>query len=553
LSNIYRVEADRMARIALSHWQREPASPSFGCFDRQYWGWKKKDFADATLQAAVTLCVRLIATDGNVKSLPGLLDGYVGYLERIQHGDGSFDQIYPYERTPGVVYDLLTPLICIWQSPYLEPAARHQLEAIIHKSVAYALKSDETHGEIANHFAGYAWELIHYGRVFSHEAATQYGRRYLDRTLALFNEREGWFREYDGADAGYQTRLLSFLTRIAALTGDEALWGICERAAGFVDAMRMPNNALHPMLGVRSIALAYPSAFERLAARNPKLAPLAEHIHNGWMNGATPRPSEIDFENGIRIAEDAFEAATIRDNRVSASGSTAASHAITFSDFDLPDAGLHRRVLSDGKEPHRVLTVASRLGGVSVLYERDLSGAWNLVHEDAGYLLYLADNTRWLVRRADAGRLTQLEPLHIAIDATFEQALHEDLTPIKMIVLRILNLTVLRSQWIGDLFRRIVVQRLISGHRLLPIRLERRVSIAGDSVIIADRLIAAPSLTSRLQSARLFRCRRATGNHMASSRYFQPDELKGPQPWVEPVPLDVLDGREILLQIPISG
>ena len=46
LSNIYRDEFERVARRAFSMWNRDPASPSFGSFDRQYWGWKYKDFGD---------------------------------------------------------------------------------------------------------------------------------------------------------------------------------------------------------------------------------------------------------------------------------------------------------------------------------------------------------------------------------------------------------------------------------------------------------------------------------------------------------------------------
>ncbi|QWG14872.1 hypothetical protein KMZ29_09550 [Bradyrhizobium sediminis] len=549
MTNSYRTEALRAARIAYSYWQREAASPSFGCFDRQYWGWKKKDFADATLQAGVTLCVRLAEETGQTASLPGLLDGFVGYLERIQHRDGSFDQVYPFERTPGVVHDLLTPLIWLWRSFHLNTETRIRLETVIHRGAAYTLKSDETHGEIANHFAGYAWELINYGHTFNDAAATRFGRSYLDRTLALFNEREGWFREYDGADAGYQTRLLSFLTRIAELTGDEELWGVCGKAACFVEAMMTPDNALHPMLGVRSTALVYPSAFERLAARQPEFTTLAERIHDGWLTGKTPRPSEIDFENGIRIAEDAFEAAAIREARRASQQAPAVALAADSSNFDFADAGLHRRVVTPADGRRQALTIASRLGGVVVLHRQATDLSWNLAFENSGYLLHFGDDTRWLVRRADAGRLIELAPDRLRLEATFEQALHEDLTPFKMIVLRILNLTVLRSQWIGDLFRKVVVRRLISGHRLLPLRLDRQVVIADGGVTIVDRLIAGPGLSARANGARLYRCRRTIANHMASSRYFQQQEIEGAQLWLEPVSLDVLDGRRIFTKI----
>lgn len=544
MTNSYRVEALRTARIAFSYWQREPASPSFGCFDRQYWGWKKKDLADATLQAAVTLCVRLAEAEGTTATLPPFLIGYVDYLERIQHRDGSFDQVYPFERTPGVVHDLLTPLIWLLRSPHIDLPTRNRLETIIHKGAAFALRTDETHGEIANHFAGYAWELIHYGKTFAHADAEEYGQRYLDRTLALFNESEGWFREYDGADAGYQTRLLSFLARIAALRDDEELWGICEKGARFVEALLMPDNSLHPMLGVRSTALIYPSAFERLAARNPSFDALADRIHDGWLTGSTPRPSDIDFENGIRIAEDAFEASAIRDRRAKVDKPLSAAKAVEFSSYDLPNAGINRCIFGLNGRRH-VLTVGSKLGGVVILHKHHEAQSYNLALEDSGYLLHLSDDTRWIVRRADAGAVHDSHERVIHIEAHFSRSLHEDLHSLQLIILRILNLTVLRSQWIGDLFRRIVVTRLISGHKILPLRLDRRISVDSKQVEIVDRLIACENFHSRLQGARLYRCRRTIANHMASSRYFQPAELAPAGPWLEPLPLDVLDGREI--------
>lgn len=548
--SIYISESERAARQAFSQWQREPASPSFGCFDRQYWGWKKKDFADATLQAAITLCLSYAARHNQTKDLPALLEGYVGYLERIQHADGSFDQAYPFERAPGVVHDLLTPFIKLWQSPHLDPipAVRDRLEKVIRKSVAYALTSDEKHGEIANHFAHYAWELINYGKTFGHAEAQAYGERYLERTLALFNEEEGWFREYDGADAGYQTRLLSFLTRIAALTGNEPLWAVCEKAATFFDAMLMPNNSLHPMLGVRSTALIYPSGFERLAARNAAFAPLAERVYSGWVTGVTPRPADVDFENGIRIAEDAFEAAAIREARLGGQPSVIPQPA--FRDFDLPEAGLYRRTLLAGESATRTVLFAAKLGGVVVAYDRRPDG-WHLVWEDSGYLLLLSDDTRWLVRRAGAGKADIIAGDTLGAEATFEQALHEDLTPFKLLVLRTLNLTLLRSQWIGDLFKKIVVRRLISGHKSFPIVLKRKVTIRDLGVTVTDRLVADPGLAGRLDGARLYRCRRTIGNHMASSRYYQPDDFVGSQKWLEPIPLEVLDGREISQRLPI--
>lgn len=545
-SNAYWEEATSVARRAFSYWQREPSSPSFGCFDRQYWGWKKKDLADTTLAAAVTVAVRFAESEGRITSLPMLLDGYVAFLERTQHRDGSFDQIYPYERAPGVVHDILSPLIWLWRSHYLEDSVRNRLEAVIHRGVAYALTADEKHGEIANHFAHYAWELIHYGTVFDQPKALSYGRRYLERTLGLFRPHEGWFLEYDGADAGYQTRLLAYLARIAELTNDAALWSTIGRGARFVEAVQMPDGSLHPMLGVRSTALLYPSAFERLARRFPEFVPLADMIHLSWSTGASPLPTALDFENALRLADDAFEASdnrTVRELTPPAPGEASGMDALPSIDgIDLQEAGLHRR-LATGPDGGRTVVVASRLGGPVVVYDDVPHGRPHLVHEDAGYLLRLQDGSCWSTRRANAGTLTTSTPEEVALTTSFQRALHEDLSPVKLIVLRLLNLTLLRSQWIGDVFRRIIVRRLISGYETLPLTCHRTVVFGPDATIIRDRLVAAAELAPRLAGARLFRCRRTIGNHMASSRYFQSQELACEQPWLEELPLDHLDGQ----------
>ena len=46
----------------------------------------------------------------------------VDFCASIQHRDGSFDQCYPVERTPGVVYDMLPALTYVLRSPHLRSA-----------------------------------------------------------------------------------------------------------------------------------------------------------------------------------------------------------------------------------------------------------------------------------------------------------------------------------------------------------------------------------------------------------------------------------------------
>ena len=515
----YTREFEQVGRTAFAMWNRDPASPSFGSFDRQYWGWKYKDFSDATLQYAVILACEYARRSGATGALPQFLEGFVEYCAGIQHSDGSFDQCYPHESTPGVIYDILPALTYVRRSSFLESStARARLDKVIGAAVDFALRTDERHGEVANHLAEYAWELLDFAAQSGHEDARRRGEAYLERLLSLFDRDEGWFLEYNGADAGYQSRCLRYLCKIAALQRDAALWSVCAKAADFVATMLMPDCSLNPMLGCRSTALLYPSAFENLAARDEAWHGAAQRVRDAWRLRRVPMPSEIDFCNAIRLAHDAMDAAGGASELRQPAASDAARS------LHLPRAGI--AVYASAR---RRVYVATRLGGAFGVYASDTNGDWRLVREDAGYLLKSASKSRaWVTRAAGNGELREYGPAGCRIEAPFVRSLHDEVTPLRMLLLRALNLSLLRVQWLADFFRRLVVRRLISGAEAIPIRMERTIVLEGNAVLVKDRLSRGTALS---EPARLFACRRVTGAHMASARYFQPVELEGR--WLE--------------------
>src|SRR5204862_6119069 len=87
---------------------REPFSPSYGSFDRTWWAWKFTDFPAARFQEALlTLADRLTRPlhapphgepAGDARLLAWIEAG-LRFWHRIQYGDGSFDEAYPFERS----------------------------------------------------------------------------------------------------------------------------------------------------------------------------------------------------------------------------------------------------------------------------------------------------------------------------------------------------------------------------------------------------------------------------------------------------------------------
>jgi len=516
----YEREFEATARLAFGMWNRDPASPSYGSFDRAWWGWKFKDFPDATLQYAARLAVPYAEKAGAGSPIGEWLDAWVRFTASIQHRDGSLDQAYPYERTPGVVFDVLSTLIFVSEGPHLSPDSRGLLGRVIERAAGFAMRTDEHHGEIANHIAEYAFEFAEYARFSGDPRAGTAAGRYLARLLALFDPEEGWFQEYEGPDPGYQTRTLRYVVKLARLPGYENLWKVAEKAAEFLADLIMPDGSLHPMLGTRSTGILYPSGIEALAARDPgRFAPLARRVRTAWERGRVPLPSTIDFANAIRLADDAREAAALMTALPEAPEALPGRRSF-------PRAGL-----AVWRTPRRQFFLAASLGGVVVVYDREPEG-WRLATEDSGYLLE-ARGSSWLTRMPGAGTMVDHDESGATVRARFARVLHDELNPSRFILLRILNLTVLRSQTIGDLFRKLVVNRLMAGRAWLPVTLTRRLRLEGDQLRLDDIVEANPDL-----SGLLWRCRRLTGAHMASARYSDPSELEPLGGWRVPVAWD---------------
>ena len=177
------------------------------------------------------------------------------------------------------------------------------------------------------------------------------------------------------------------------------------------------------MLGVRSTGLLYPSGFARLAAHKQEYRPLAARVRRAWETGVVPLPSKIDFDNAIRLAEDAILASLVepddlRKNEIAMWKS---------EDVSLPNAGIEIR-----KRENFALYMGWRLGGVVVVWEKKCDGVWQLTSEDSGYLTKGSSGDRWLTRMPGSGSLVESSKNKVVLKANFQKSLHDELTPLRL-------------------------------------------------------------------------------------------------------------------------
>ena len=101
---VYAEKAMAQVPRLLSNLDRNPFSPTYGCFHRDYWMDKTSDFPDAIRQFAAQALALIYKMDfpGNAyrgqRKVRDWTVAAIDFWTRIQHRDGSFDEFYPYER-----------------------------------------------------------------------------------------------------------------------------------------------------------------------------------------------------------------------------------------------------------------------------------------------------------------------------------------------------------------------------------------------------------------------------------------------------------------------
>ena len=287
LRDVYAQKAIAQIPRLLSLQDRNPFSPTYGCFHRDYWLYKTSDFPDAVRQFGVQALALVYKHDfpGNIhKGQPKVRDWAIAGLDfwaRIQHKDGSFDEFYPYERgwvgptafttfTAIEAYNLL-------QDEMPTPVAERVLTAI--RRAAYFIAAGESEEDhLANHHAMAClavWKA--YGLLGDLDLEQDFERLW-QGFLRYHNPEEGWSIEYDGVDPGYLSATVSFLAKIYQTNPDPDIFKVLRQSVEFCSYFVYPNGFYAGSLGSRNTLHFYPHGFEILANDVPMAAAVAEQM-----------------------------------------------------------------------------------------------------------------------------------------------------------------------------------------------------------------------------------------------------------------------------------
>lgn len=286
LRHVYAQKALNQLPRLLSNLDRNPFSPTYGCFHRDYWLDKTSDFPDAVRQFAVHALALVYSHEfpgSPYYQQPKIRDWAIAgldYWASIQHADGSFDEFYPFERgwvgpTAFTTFTSVEAFTLLKRDMPQDVALRVRLA--IRRAAYFIAAGEAEEDHLANHHAmaclavWKAYELL--GEPDLLEGYQRLWNGFLD-----YHREEGWAREYDGVDPGYLSATVSFLAKIYQTNPLPEILDVLQKSVEFSSYFAYPNGFFGGSMGSRNTLHFYAHGYEVIGNTIPLAAAVAEKM-----------------------------------------------------------------------------------------------------------------------------------------------------------------------------------------------------------------------------------------------------------------------------------
>lgn len=517
--NIYKEIALREVNHILSYLDRNVSSSTYGCFDRKYWGWRIGDMPNASLQYGIYPLTWIWKNDstGKYKGNKNLFEWIVAAINfwvKIQNRNGSFNQFFPNEQSVGTTYYTLSAVLYAFENikDLIDSKFKAKIEDAIARSSDFVLKNDEDYAIISNHIALFAYVNLKLGRIRNDNRFKEKAMKQLD-TVFENQSTEGWFMEYEGADPGYQTQCIYYLSECYLLTGDSQIVDKIKKGIEeFLIYFFHPDGSFGGEYGSRNTEIIYPAGFEMLKEKLSACREITRFVHKNISEGKLVSLDSLDDENLLRLSTNYLLASQHANQQISED-----THPVSLpfnsnkTEKDFNEAGISIR----GNDKYYSITNFKKGGIIKVFNNKTKM----LVCEDNGYFFEIDGSV--VTNQMMQDTLPVMNKSEIVLNSCFYGVLSEMPTPATNIVLRLMALTFFRSLFITNLFRKLLVRKAFTGKTRYDIRLNRTIKYLEDGIIIEDTI----TKDGNLYVNRRLIGRKAYAVKMASSNYHSDKDL----------------------------
>jgi len=488
---------------------RNPHSPTYGCCDRNFWQYKIIDFPSGMSQEfalPLTLAYALNLPDNPFYQQPAMREWVIAamrYAAKSAHRDGACDDYFPFERASGAAAFSLYAFLESYRLLGLQD------EALLHffERRATWLAHHRESGQLANHEALIVLCLHLLGEVCqTAQWETQKSQR-LTRLLS-WQSSEGWFQEYGGFDPGYHTLTISCLARLNQLQPREDLQKILIQAVELAAQFVHPDGSFGGEYGSRNTYNFFPHGFELVGQWYPAALSVNDAFLEGLANGKQPCYAD-DHIVGHHVWNYLLAWQDFASDRPLPKPRPTGR-------FWLRKAG----ILIDRRQDTE-LYIALNKGGVFKLFREN-----QLVLSDTQLSVRVNQGPK---NKNAVGHLLgdydfEVTDHHIQVRGNLGWAKQTQMTPLKLLILRFVNLSL--GRFSPNLVRSLLQKILITGKQQAPFQFLRQLAWQEGQWHITDELKA--DTWQGVQSVGI--SGHQTSIYVVVSRVYQAGQL---QPWVD--------------------
>lgn len=516
---LYSLAAVAQVPRLLGMLDREPDSKTFGSFDREHWGWKFRDFPITMLQTAIyplALLWRHSFPDSRCYRQARVLRWIEGAVKNTcsrQHRNGAFDSVAPYTRSYGVtlaIIHCLTEVLRVLGDD-LPSETVDLVRMAVRRGCEFAEKGREDYAFISNHQALFALSWLNASEFLNEPRHRDRADETIEEILRQ-QSREGWYREYDGADPGYESLGIFHLAKYWQRTRSPQLLESLRRSIEFYAHCVHPDGSIGGVYGSRHTQLYFPAGFEILATEIPLAASIAAFMREKIAQGNVPTPAVSDPENLVPLLYAYLEASLVPEAEPSEKPLPRLPPEELSGWRQYPDSGL---AILGTRRYYSIVSTAK--GGVCRIFDRQTQ---RIAYEDSGYVVRAAGR-QWSSQHLGLGKKVDGAENELVCETVFSKVQQELPTPVKFLLLRLLNLTLFRNRVLGEWVQGVIVKRLIRKATPGPLRLRRAIRFGAEQIDFCDQI----ALTKPVQIQDVALPRSLLAIHMGSAKYFYSSEL----------------------------
>ncbi len=471
----------------LALFDADGTSNSYGIGDRYYWAWGLIDFGNATFQGAAHGMARLWQAGlwpypTSKSQFIARLDAMFTGAQRLTRQDGSLEEAFPNEGsycvTALVAFDLLCTIDLLHTE--IDKAQSQRWHTVVAPMIVYLKKADETHALISNHLATAVAALLRWHRQMGDQDSERKARELLDRILH-FQSEEGWFKEYEGVDPGYQTLCTYYLADAHRLRPDLELLEPLRRSIQFLWHFAHPDGSFGGLYGSRCTRFYYPAGIAALADEIPEAAALASYMTASITQQQVVTLLAMDEPNLVPMFNAYAWAAVLINSAPSILNVISPAPMLPCQS----DQSLRRHFPQAGlwidRGPAHYTLINTHKGGIVYHFQQG-----HPVLIDAGVVSRDPKGRYGSTQAYDPGNVVSQQNEQLIITASMTAMPKQLPGPLQFLILRALCLTAFRFAGLREWIKRRLVKLLITRREYWPVRNQRSITL-GEALKIEDK------------------------------------------------------------------